>query len=701
MTIEAAASEISYATNGVTTAFAIPFPFDTAADIVVVLTDTAGAPAVISSGFSISGGGGGLGTCTFDIAPAVDQFVTLLDDPEQTQPVDYTSNDAFPAETHEKALDRVTRLVKRMSRRIDRSLRVADGDLSDGDDLIMPLASGRANKFLAFDANGNPTVASGTGGGDSSLRSDLGNGTAGPGSLLVAIKRTTAETAAAVVPSNYTVAPYVRGRYANFSDWRLACDQAGAEGTLDADYAIVADTYLPNKCDFKGFAITGLFQTIHANRSGGYVRKWRASRPFIAACHHCEYTGVDTLADSNADKLLLMGGDGVGANSGTFWNKIFLTKVGMIEINADNFDVNQNTFYGGLSRYNLITGGGPGVGQAHANHWVGVDGSHSGGAPANSGWFQDDPVRSRNYITGGYYENGANIRGNFRVTNYLGDGSGPPLVDRHCAILGAASNNARLTRDFLPLSVHNLAVGGCWDIMDGTGKPPAFSNVGGASVGVFADTTEPSGCGYRYQCDFADAFDELRVTLQPAGVDRFACDIYFKSADEFTSCASLADAVSTSHDPTSVVVDAGNNWKKIRVSGPASKTAVTVIRLFAYDAVGGATKTMSLGGVFGGGENAIISPQRPTTRVRFNSAVYDPVPGALADGAGATTTVAVPGAALGDFALASFSVSIAGMTLTAWVSAADVVSVRFQNESGGSLDLASGTLRVQTQTPYA
>jgi hypothetical protein len=75
------------------------------------------------------------------------------------------------------------------------------------------------------------------------------------------------------------------------------------------------------------------------------------------------------------------------------------------------------------------------------------------------------------------------------------------------------------------------------------------------------------------------------------------------------------------------------------------------------------------------------------------SATFDPA--SLADGDGATTTVTVTGAALGDFALASFSVALAGITVTAWVSATDTVSVRLQNESGGVLDLASGTLRAR------
>lgn len=79
----------------------------------------------------------------------------------------------------------------------------------------------------------------------------------------------------------------------------------------------------------------------------------------------------------------------------------------------------------------------------------------------------------------------------------------------------------------------------------------------------------------------------------------------------------------------------------------------------------------------------------------YGSATYDPAN--LADGAGATTTVTVTGAVLGDIATATFSLDLQGITLTAWVSAADTVSVRFQNESGGALDLASGTLKAKVE----
>ena len=66
----------------------------------------------------------------------------------------------------------------------------------------------------------------------------------------------------------------------------------------------------------------------------------------------------------------------------------------------------------------------------------------------------------------------------------------------------------------------------------------------------------------------------------------------------------------------------------------------------------------------------------------------------LIDGAGETNTIAVPGVKLGDIVLnVSMGVDVSGISVTPYVSAANAVSVRFQNESGGTLDLASTTIR--------
>ena len=75
--------------------------------------------------------------------------------------------------------------------------------------------------------------------------------------------------------------------------------------------------------------------------------------------------------------------------------------------------------------------------------------------------------------------------------------------------------------------------------------------------------------------------------------------------------------------------------------------------------------------------------------------------GSVADGAGETETVAVPGVALGDMVLGiSLNVDIVDMTVTGYVQAANAVELRIQNESGaGPVDLASTTIKVLIGRP--
>jgi len=71
-------------------------------------------------------------------------------------------------------------------------------------------------------------------------------------------------------------------------------------------------------------------------------------------------------------------------------------------------------------------------------------------------------------------------------------------------------------------------------------------------------------------------------------------------------------------------------------------------------------------------------------------------PASIANGASLTLAMAnVTGAALGDFVIASFSLTIAGMVLSAEVSAANTVAVTLINNTGGAVDLGSGTITVR------
>jgi len=81
------------------------------------------------------------------------------------------------------------------------------------------------------------------------------------------------------------------------------------------------------------------------------------------------------------------------------------------------------------------------------------------------------------------------------------------------------------------------------------------------------------------------------------------------------------------------------------------------------------------------------------TAVLNGTATVDP--SSLADGAGETKTMTVTGAALGDFVIVSAPYDLSGVSVTAYVSATDTVSIRLQNESGGTVDLASGTWKAK------
>lgn len=69
--------------------------------------------------------------------------------------------------------------------------------------------------------------------------------------------------------------------------------------------------------------------------------------------------------------------------------------------------------------------------------------------------------------------------------------------------------------------------------------------------------------------------------------------------------------------------------------------------------------------------------------------------GSIADGDEEVGEITVTGAALGDFVLASLSIDVADLAITAAVTAANTVTYQLLNNTGGAIDLASATLRVR------
>lgn len=79
------------------------------------------------------------------------------------------------------------------------------------------------------------------------------------------------------------------------------------------------------------------------------------------------------------------------------------------------------------------------------------------------------------------------------------------------------------------------------------------------------------------------------------------------------------------------------------------------------------------------------------------SAVWD-APN-IANGAANGTVITVTGAVLGDFVEVSCSIDLAALVLTAYVSAADTVTLLLSNVSGGAVNLASATYTVRVTRP--
>ena len=118
MTIASTTSVIQYSPNGSTFAFAFPYLFLDNSHIQVIVTSALGVDTTLAltTNYTLVGAGlPGGGTVTCLVAPAAGTRLTIRRVVPVTQLVDYVANDAFPAETHEGALDKLTMIVQQIS----------------------------------------------------------------------------------------------------------------------------------------------------------------------------------------------------------------------------------------------------------------------------------------------------------------------------------------------------------------------------------------------------------------------------------------------------------------------------------------------------------------------------------------------------------------------------------------------------------
>ncbi len=156
MTVSSTTARASYAGDGSTTVFAVPFYFLDAGDLTVILRDAAGVETVWTLGthYTVSGAGSPAGgsitvnTAPTDYTPASSTTLVILRAVPLTQATDYTEGDPLPSATLERDLDKARMIDQQLAETLGRALKFSDGSPSAGITMPEPAAD-RVLKWTA------------------------------------------------------------------------------------------------------------------------------------------------------------------------------------------------------------------------------------------------------------------------------------------------------------------------------------------------------------------------------------------------------------------------------------------------------------------------------------------------------------------------------------------------------------------------
>lgn len=149
MTVSSTIPFVSYAGNGATTLFTVPFSFVAAADLVVTeVVDATGVETIktLTTHYTVAGGGGASGSITMLVAPASGVTLVIKRDTVIQQGTDYTQNDRLPAEQIEADMDYLVRIVQEIDRNIGTAIQAPSTFNPANPPLRLPTPE--ANKLL-------------------------------------------------------------------------------------------------------------------------------------------------------------------------------------------------------------------------------------------------------------------------------------------------------------------------------------------------------------------------------------------------------------------------------------------------------------------------------------------------------------------------------------------------------------------------
>ena len=171
--------------NGTASVFPFAFKVFAATDLDVIrLASSTGVEStlVLNSDYSVtlngdqnSNPGGSITLLAGALASGF--TLTITSDIANLQPTDLTNQGGFYPEVITDSLDRATIQIQQISDIGDRTLKIPISD-GTGIDMELPPAAARANSFLSFDANGEPTVvAAGSSGAPTTITRQVFSGT--------------------------------------------------------------------------------------------------------------------------------------------------------------------------------------------------------------------------------------------------------------------------------------------------------------------------------------------------------------------------------------------------------------------------------------------------------------------------------------------------------------------------------------------
>lgn len=127
MTVSSTTSSIIYVGDGLTTEFDVPFRFleDSDLQLSIQATDGTVTNLVLNSDYTVSGANEDNGGKVYLVNPVGDQAkLSILRIMDMLQETDYRENERFPAESHERALDKLTFEAQQLQAQLDRAITV-------------------------------------------------------------------------------------------------------------------------------------------------------------------------------------------------------------------------------------------------------------------------------------------------------------------------------------------------------------------------------------------------------------------------------------------------------------------------------------------------------------------------------------------------------------------------------------------------